>query len=58
MFTKDWREKWLSKPSHAASSYSEDSIFKRPQVCPLVFPQVALLALTLSVADKQPLWKS
>lgn len=58
MFTKDWREKWLPGPPHACSLYSEDSIFRRPWVCPVVFPWVAVLALTLFGADKQQLWKS
>lgn len=57
MFTKDWTEKWLPGPPHACSLYSEDSIFKRPWVCP-VFSWAAVLALTLFGADKQQLWKS
>lgn len=46
MLTRDWREKPLPGPLHVYSSYLEDVFSTRPQVCPVVFPRVPVLALT------------
>lgn len=46
MLTRDWREKPLPGPPHVYSSYLENVFSTRPQVCPVVFPRVPVLALT------------
>lgn len=47
MLTKDWCEKPLPEPPRVYSSYLEDVFSTRPQVYPVMFPWVPVLALTI-----------